>query len=247
MKFLLVANWKMNPETKKEAKNLFDLIKKGLKNVKNTEVVICAPFPFISILNPRPKILKLGAQNCFWEKSGPFTGEISTLMLKDLNCQYVILGHSERRRYLGETDEMINKKLKAALKANLKPILCIGETEQEKRAGKTKKVLISQLKNAFNRLATKWLSRLIIAYEPVWAIGTGNPCGLEEAKRIYLFLRNLFQDKNSPHSIPILYGGGVDSENAKDYINIGFNGLLVGGVSLNIQEFARVVQSIDKI
>ena len=184
MKFLLVANWKMNPETKKEAKNLFDLIKKGLKNVKNTEVVICAPFPFISILNPRPKILKLGAQNCFWEKSGPFTGEISTLMLKDLNCQYVILGHSERRRYLGETDEMINKKLKAALKANLKPILCIGETEQEKQAGKTKKVLISQLKNAFNRLATKWLSRLIIAYEPVWAIGSGNPCGLEEAKRI---------------------------------------------------------------
>jgi len=161
MKLLIVANWKMNPQTLREAKQLFDLVKKGVKNIKKAEVVICPPYTQFSIFLDRAKRetpqraafqfsnnIKLGAQDVFREKEGAYTGEISPLMLKDAGCQYVIVGHSERRGYFGETNEMINKKLKAVLEEKLNPILCIGETQQQRDKGETDKILKKQIEVA---------------------------------------------------------------------------------------------------
>ncbi len=255
MKYLVVANWKCNPTTLKGAKLLFDSVKKGIKDMKNVEVVICPPIPYlVEFCDTCRKIqlLKPGAQDCFWEEKGAYTGEVSPIMLKDLGCQYVIIGHSERRA-LGETDEMINKKLKAVISAKLKPILCIGETEKQRKAGKTESVLKIQLKKDLNHLISQSLNRLIIAYEPVWAIGTGNPCRPEDAKKVLLFLRKILAPYRACSGAGlkknlILYGGSVNSKIAKDYIEkAGFQGLLVGGASLDAQEFVKIVETIDLI
>jgi triosephosphate isomerase len=249
VRILIVANWKCNPTTLKGTKLLFDSVKNGLQNIKNVEVVICPPFVYLpSLLEFLSTWIKiqvgLGAQDCFWEDQGAFTGEISPKMLKDLGVKYVIIGHSERRKYLNETDEMISKKIKAALKAKLKPILCIGETEKERKLGKTLQVLKKQLKMGLKNISNIELrtSNFILAYEPVWAIGTGKACQPEDAKKIYLFLRKILK------KTPILYGGSVNSQNARDYIKIGkFQGLLVGGASLDAQEFVKIVKTIERI
>lgn len=250
MKPLIVANWKMNPETLKRAKLLFDSIKRGIKNIKNVEIVISPPFICLPLLlTPKPSIPKLGAQDCFWEEKGAFTGEISAKMLKNLGCDYVILGHSERRRYFRETDDTINKKIRAALKTRLKPILCIGETFEERKKGKTFQVLRMQLEKDLKDIFQfkVYSLKFIVAYEPVWAIGTGNPCGPKEAKEVLLFLRKFVQPLFHSNTRPlILYGGSVNSKNAKDYIDIGFDGLLVGGASLNSEEFIKIVKEASK-
>ena len=244
MEKLIIGNWKCNPTSLNEAKKLFNLAKRGIKKIKNVEVVICPPFSYLSLISsflvPRSSF-KLGAQNCFWEEKGAFTGEISPLMLKDLGCKYVIVGHSERRT-LGETDEIINKKLKAVLKAKLTPILCIGETLKERKKGKTFKVLKTQLEKGLKNIRPFLVPRssFIIAYEPVWAIGTGKPCGIEEAREARLFI------KSTVKSIPILYGGSVTSKNGKDYVKeADFDGLLVGGASLEAKEFVKIIKSIS--
>jgi len=219
MKPLIVANWKCNPTTLKGAKLLFDSVKKEIKNIKNIEVVLCPPFIYLPILTVHRQVMniKLGAQDCFWKQQGAFTGEISPLMLKDLGCQYVIIGHSERRA-LGETDEMINKKIRAALKSKLKPILCIDKISQIKKDLKTE---------------------IIIAYEPLFAIGTGKPCSIEKAKKMRT---SLIRFKT------VLYGGSINSENAKDYIKeAGFQGLLVGGASLEPKEFIQIVKNVSRV
>jgi triosephosphate isomerase len=250
MQKLIVANWKMNPQSLKEAKKLFNSVKNWIKRhsnvLKNIGIIICPPFVYLpgfalstSNFRHRTSNISLGAQDLFWEEKGAFTGEISPKMLKNLGVEYVIVGHSERRKILGETGEMINKKLKAAIKTKLKPILCIGETEKERTSGKTFQVLKNQLKKALNGTSNVKLqtSNLIIAYEPVWAIGTGNPCKPEDAKEVLLFLRKILK-------FPILYGGSVNSKNAKDYIKIGFDGLLVGGASLDPKEFIEIIKGI---
>jgi triosephosphate isomerase len=244
MKKIIIANWKCNPITLREAKFLFNSIRKGLRNFKNVEIVICPPFIYLPLLKPKTYTLnpKLGAQDCFWEEKGAFTSQISPLMLKNLGCEYVIIGHSERRA-LGETDEMINKKLKAAIKAKLKPILCIGETENERKKGKTFQVLKNQIKKALINSSTHQLINLIVAYEPVWAIGTGNPCKPEDAKEVLTFLKKITHQLINSSTHQLLYGGSVNSKNAKDYIEVGFNGLLVGGASLNPKEFIEIVKS----
>jgi len=252
MKPLIVANWKCNPTTLQEAKRLFNSVKEEMRNLKNSEVVICPPFVYLSNIQYLKSNIKLGAQDCFWEGKGAFTGEISPLMLKNLGCEYVIVGHSERRK-LGETDEMINKKIKAALSAKLKPILCIGETGEERKQGKTFKVLKNQLKNDLKYLISNiyYLKSLIIAYEPLWAIGTGNPCEPKEAKKVYLFLRKILAPYQACFGaglkkIPILYGGSVNSENATSYIHeANFQGLLVGGASLKAEEFIKMVRIVS--
>ncbi|MBC7073860.1 triose-phosphate isomerase [Candidatus Parcubacteria bacterium] len=238
MKKVIVANWKMNPLSQKQAKDLFNFTKKVAKNLKNVQVVICPPFLYLPLLSKLAKNskIKLGAQNCFWEEKGAFTGEISPAMLKDLKVKYVILGHSERRK-LGETDEMINKKLKTALQFKLTPILCIGEKEKEKKEGKTFEVLETQCTLALNGI---FQPNLMLAYEPVWAIGTQNPCPPEIAKKVLEFLKKKF-----PHP-PILYGGSVNVKNAISYFNVGFDGLLVGGASLSF-EFGEILKMVDKI
>ena len=243
MKKLIVGNWKMNPENLAKAQNLFNVILSRVKREKkifqNSEIIICPPFIFLPILLDRNKnsLLKMGAQNCFWEEKGAFTGEISPKALESLGVKYVILGHSERRRILGETDEMINKKLKGVLKAKLQPILCIGETEKEKKSGKTSFILKNQLKKGLNEILKKsQLLKIIIAYEPVWAIGTGTPCSPKDAKKNLIFLKKYFPQNK------ILYGGSVNSENSNNYLKVGFDGLLVGGASLNDDEFWNIVK-----
>ncbi|MEK7061844.1 MAG: triose-phosphate isomerase [Patescibacteria group bacterium] len=243
MKNLIVANWKMNPGNQKEAKILFEAIKKGIKNVK-TEVVICPPFVYLSLL----KGLTLGAQNCSWEEKGAFTGEISALQVRDLKVEYVIIGHSERRNYFNETDIQINKKVKKALSAKLKIILCIGESKEEWESGKKVEVLERQITEGLKGINVKEIRNIIIAYEPVFAIGTGDNCSIDETMSSILFIRKVIcklYNRVVSDNIRVLYGGSVKSDNSALYIkNTGANGLLVGGASLNAEEFIKIVKSV---
>jgi len=239
MKPLIVANWKMKPQALKGAKRLFNLVKKETRKVTNVEIVVCPPFIYLSnFFYGRGKtMIKIGAQDCFWEDppagGGAFTGEISAKMLKDLGCKYVIVGHSERRKYFKETDKMINKKIKAALRNGLKPILCIEK--------------ISQIKKGIKGITKKDLKKIILAYEPVWAIGTGKACGIPEAKKVNLSIRKILMDSSFPTSSYILYGGSINSQNARDFIKKAkFQGLLVGGASLNAQEFIQIVKNVSE-
>ncbi|MDO8435864.1 MAG: triose-phosphate isomerase [bacterium] len=229
-KLLIIGNWKCNPTTLAKAKQLFNSVKKGIKKIKNIEVVICPPFVYLSVLAASAKGyggLRFGSQDCFWEDKGSFTGEISPAMLKDTGCEYVIIGHSERRKYQKETDEMINNKIKAALKAGLKVILCIEK--------------IIQIKKDLKNIKKEQLKNLIIAYEPIFAIGTGKPCAVEKAKKMRNVIGNILKIN------PVLYGGSVNSQNANDYIEkAGFQGLLIGSASLNPKEFLAIVKNISK-
>jgi len=245
---LVVANWKSNPQSVAEAQTLFNLVKEGLKGVKSVEVVICPPYTQFSIFNSQfSNNIKLGAQDVFWKQGGAFTGEISPLMLKNLGCEYVIIGHSERRA-LGESDELINKKIKAVLEVNLKPILCVGE-EEKNTASRFKKIK-SQLTKALSIIEKLKLENLIIAYEPVWAIGTGEPCDFKEAKGANSFIKQILKEffgEEIGNDIPVLYGGSVNSESATGYIEESeMDGLLVGGASLEAEEFVKIVRKIAK-
>ena len=213
MKPLIVANWKCNPTTLGEAKDLSNSINKGVKNIKTAEVVICPPFVYLPVLKTT------GAQDVFWGDSGAYTGQVSPLMLKNMKVKYVIVGHSERRKYFKETNEMIFKKIKAVLARGLKPILCIDK--------------ISQLPDVLDK-------KVIVAYEPLFAVGTGKPCSPERARKMRLAIELATGGKN-----PILYGGSVNSQNAGDYIcKAGFQGLIVGGASLDPKEFIDIVKNI---
>ncbi|HOK35389.1 MAG TPA: triose-phosphate isomerase [Candidatus Pacearchaeota archaeon] len=249
---LIVANWKMNPINTLQAENLFQEIVNETKSEKNTEIVVCPPFIYLPVIKNllSSNNIKLGSQNCFWEEKGAFTGEVSPLQLKNLEVKYIILGHSERRNYLKEDDEMIAKKIKAVLETHLSPILCIGETKEEKIADKTPETLKSQLENDLQYISSNIynLGSFVIAYEPIWAIGTGDFCQPDEALSNLLFIKKQllrFFPKKIAEKIRILYGGSVDSKNAKDYIEIGFDGLLVGGASLRTGEFIKIVKNIE--
>jgi triosephosphate isomerase (TIM) len=235
MNKLVIANWKCNPTTLKEAKKLFKSIVKETKDTKNTEVVICPPA--IYLLSLKDKNIKMGGQDCFWEERGAYTGEISPKMLKDAGCSYVILGHSERRKILDETDEVINKKIKAALAVGLTVVFCIGETVAERMTGQTEQILENKLRAGLNGIINP--QGVIIAYEPVWAIGNGNPCDIGSSRETLEFLREKI-------NTPIIYGGSVDSQCAISYINeAGFDGLLVGAASLLPEEFGMIVKTIS--
>lgn len=252
MKSLIVANWKCNPTTLQEAKTLFNLIKKGIKSVKNIEIVICPPFVYLPELKITGSKLQLGAQNCFWEEKRKrnFTGEILPKQLRDLGCQYVITGHSERRKYFNESDEIINKKLKAVIQSKLKPIFCVGENQEERDKGETQMVLKSQVEKGLKGIGKREIKNIVLAYEPVWAIGTGEPCLTREVQTMILFLRKIVA-KNYSYStaknLPVLYGGSVSGKNAKDYVlEAGISGLLIGGASLRAKEFIKIIKDINK-
>ncbi len=237
---LIVANWKMNPLTFKKAEDLFKGINKEFKKV---EVVVCPPFVFLSSTKTN---FSLGAQNCFWEKEGAFSGEISPYQLKSIGCKYVILGHSERRKYFKETNEMVGKKIKKGLEAGLRPILCIGETLKEKNH--IADVLKKQMKQSLNGISQKDAEKISIAYEPIWAIGSGHSCPVEEAKSTALLIRKILSGMYSAKKIRILYGGSVNSKNASLYVEkAGLDGLLIGGASLNIKEFLKIIKNISKL
>jgi len=228
----------MNPVSQEEAKNIFDAIRDGVRGLK-AEVVICPPSVYLYASIFGEGIVSMGAQNIYFEDKGAFTGEISAAMLKDLKVEYVIIGHSERRKYFGETDETVNKKIKKALEAGLKVIFCIGETAEERTSGKKNEVLERQIKIGLNEISN--LDNINIAYEPVWAIGTGNNCGVEETKESVNFIRKFVKPETK-----ILYGGSVKSENSGSYIKEAkANGLLVGGASLNAEEFVKIVKSAE--
>ncbi len=240
MKTLIVGNWKCNPTSQKEALELFNSIKNGVKNTK-AEVVICPPFLYLSQL----KGLTMGAQNVFFKENGAFTGEVSPLMLKDLGIKYVILGHSEVRQHLHETDEIINKKVKEVLAVKLTPIICVGEKQgQDKPA-----VLEQQVLGALKNVLAKDVKNMVIAYEPVWAIGSGKNCSIEETMGSLLFIRKIISkiyNKNLAFGMKIIYGGSVNSSNAFIYIkDAGANGLLVGGASLDAKEFIKIVKLVQ--
>lgn len=245
MKTLVVANWKLNPATQKEAKNLFEEVKNRVRNAKNVEVVICPPFVYLPSVVLKKGKLVLGAQNVFFREKGAFTGEVSPLMLKDLNVKYVIIGHSETRKHLGETNEIINKKINEALTAKLKPIFCVGENEREDKFS----VLDNQIKEGLKGILGKDIKNVVIAYEPVWAIGTGKNSSVDETLSSILFIRKIIKklyNIKAAENIKILYGGSIDHSNAALYVKEGgANGLLVGGASLNGKEFADIVKSVN--
>lgn len=241
MKKLIVANWKENPTTQQEAKELFELVKKEVKGIKHAEVVICPPFVYLPLFAN----LTLGAQNVSYQEKGAFTGEVSALMLKDLKVKYVIVGHSEARKYLNETDEIVNKKVKEVLAVKLKPILCIGENTGENKRQVLEKQLADGLREIINHKSE--ILNVVIAYEPIWAIGTGNNCSIEETKKSVLLIREIIAklyNKSVSKNMIVLYGGSVNPKNSGLYIkDAGISGLLVGGASLNTQEFIEIVKS----
>lgn len=242
MKPLIVANWKMNPNSQKEAEEIFDGIKKGASGA-SAEVVICPPFVYLPLL----KGLPLGAQDAYFEEKGAFTGEISPLMLKDLGVEYVIIGHSERRKYFRETDESVNKKIKTAIGVELEQIFCIGETEQDRNSSSQEEVVERQIKQGLKGVSD--ILGMVIAYEPVWAIGTGKACGVQDAQKMKTFIEKVISDiygSDVLKEVRILYGGSVNSQNASGYIKeAGYNGLLVGGASLKSDEFVKIVKSAE--
>lgn len=248
---LIIANWKMNPATLKGAKLLFDSVKRGVGRIKKAEVVICPPFVYLPIANNKSSMIKLGAQDCFWKEKGAYTGEVSAKMLKNSGCRYVILGHSERRKYFNETGEIINKKIKIALKEKIIPILCVGESEKERAKGKTANVLKKQITSALKNISGPKFSAsgIIIAYEPNWAIGSGNSCDFNETQIMGLLIRKIIANLYSrriAESFRVIYGGSVNCGNAEAYIKeAGINGLLIGGASLNSKEFIKIVKSIS--
>jgi triosephosphate isomerase len=253
MKTLIIANWKCNPITAKSAEELFRALNKGLRKSRKAEVVVCPPFLYISKLSEslsrwKKTRIRLGAQNCFWEDMGSYTGAISPVMLKNLQCRYIIIGHSERRKFFNETNQMINKKIHTIFSSGLIPILCIGEKKQDKENGKISVVLKSQIENALKKVSKKDVDKVIFAYEPRWAIGTGKPCSPDEAHVARLIIQKIIAQKYSQQiakKVQILYGGSVKGDNVKSFIkDAGFQGVLVGGASLDPNEFTKIIKQL---
>lgn len=244
---IIAANWKMN-KTASEAIDFVKDLKEQTRNIFNVEIVICPPFvslaPLAEIL--KDTNLKLGAQNIYWEKSGAFTGEISPIMLRDLGCHYVIIGHSERREHFKETDEDVNKKVKAAFSFNLIPIMCVGEKLKERESGNTLKIVEKQLKKGIEGLQKGEVKNLIIAYEPVWAIGTGKTATPSDASNVHKFIRSILKelyDEEVSSLIRIQYGGSVNPENIDGLMREEeIDGVLVGSASLNVNSFLRIIK-----
>jgi triosephosphate isomerase len=246
-KKVIAGNWKMN-KTVIEAIDLANGLKRELYSIDDVDIILCPPF---TALDEVAEIvyesnIKLGAQNMHWEASGAFTGEVAGPMLKDLGCQYVVLGHSERRQYFFETNEIVNKKTKAALKMGLLPIVCVGENLDERKTGKTFGVIEDHIKNSLAGLSVEDMLKVIIAYEPVWAIGTGNTATPEQAQEVHKFIRALLVKMYSTEvaeQIIIQYGGSVKPDNTRELMNQeDIDGALVGGASLDVKSFSEIVR-----
>ena len=244
-KKVIAGNWKMNM-LPNEAIAFIEQLTPLVKNTEN-EVILCVPYTdlFYSLLTAQNTNIKIGAQNMHFEESGAYTGEVSGQMLKCIGVEYVIIGHSERRQYFAETDETVNKKIKAALKNELKPIVCVGETLEQREAGKTEEIITMQTKLALEGLTQEEVNKVIIAYEPIWAIGTGKTATSEDANNSIKAIRNEIANlygSEVADEIIIQYGGSVKSSNAKELFNTSdIDGGLVGGASLKVDEFAKIV------
>ena len=234
-------------KTSSEARETAAEIVRLTSGTTGVDILIAPPFTALSEVYRvvAGTTVSLGAQNLFWEKEGAFTGEISPVMLKDAGCSHLIIGHSERRQYFGETDETVNKKIRAAINFDLIPVLCVGETEKERDAGQTFYVLDKQIKKGLEGFSFEDVARLVVAYEPVWAIGTGKTATREQAQEAHHFIRGLlekFFGKTASQSLRILYGGSVKPGNIKELMDMpDVDGALVGGASLNAKTFSDIV------
>jgi triosephosphate isomerase len=244
---LIAGNWKMYKTPEEAAETARELVER-VTGVTDVDIMIA---PTYTALEPVFKAIKnspvaLGAQNLFWENEGAYTGEISAPMLKSVGCQYAIIGHSERRQYFGETDETVNKKIQAAIQVGLKPVFCVGETEKERDSGQTLSVLDKQVKKGLEKLVSDQLDDLTIAYEPVWAIGTGKTATDEQAQEVHQFIRSLLEKnfgETLSDSIRILYGGSVKPDNIAGLMSMpDIDGALVGGASLDAESFSKIVK-----
>lgn len=241
---VIAGNWKMN-KSPIDVKAFMENFPSLVKDTEN-EVILCVPFVDLIEATELAKgtNIKIGAQNMHFEEKGAFTGEVSPKMLKDIDVEYVIIGHSERREYFNETDETVNKKLKSAFKYGLKPILCVGETLAQREAGITKDFVTDQVEKALDGLTNEEIAGTIIAYEPIWAIGTGKTASKEDANEVCTWIREKINSKYGDVSkdVIIQYGGSVKSSNAKVLFNMSdIDGGLVGGASLDAEEFAKIV------
>lgn len=249
MKPLVIGNFKMNPASLAKASELMRRIAAGISGQRGVEVLIAPPFPYLAAGRGMGRKAGLAAQDVFWENAGAYTGEVSPLMLRDLGVRAVIVGHSERRRILGETDEMVNKKVRAVLKARLMPIIAIGEESREAE-DVVPPVLFEQLSRALAIIPKQQLRGIAVAYEPVWAIGTGRADTADNAARRAIYIRKLLTKilgVRVANTIRVLYGGSVTSKNAASFISRdirGMEGLLVGGASLDADEFVKIAESV---
>ena len=244
---IIAGNWKMN-KNRTEAETLIKELIPLVADTKNT-VIICVPFTDLCVATKLTKgtNIHVGAQNCHWKESGAYTGEISPSMLAELGVEYVVIGHSERRTYFGETDETVLLRTKAALLAGLKPIVCIGETLAERESGNMEKVLRRQVEEGFKDISAEELSSVIVAYEPVWAIGTGVTATDEQANDAIAYVRGVFAEKYGKQvseQLYIQYGGSMNEKNAKGLLAMSqIDGGLIGGASLVADKFAAVVKA----
>ena len=248
-KKIVAANWKMNMMQAESARFVESLLLE-IGDVADVEVVIVPPFTAIAKVMEalgNAQNIKVGAQNMHWERSGAFTGEISAALLRDLFVHYVVLGHSERRRLFGETDEIVNRKVRAAHEASLRPIVCVGETLKQRDRGNVDKILSIQLRGSLAGLGPKELQETVIAYEPIWAIGTGRNATPEQAQEAHAFIRRTLRDMaddTTAERVRIQYGGSVKPENARELMSQpDIDGALVGGASLDPRSFAQIVNA----
>src|ERR1700736_3313448 len=248
-KKIVAANWKMNM-TQAESARFVQSLLLDLGDITDVEVVIVPPFTAIAKVMEAlgaSQSIKVGAQNMHWEPNGPFTGEISTALLRDLLVRYVILGHSERRALFGETDAVVNRKVRAAHEATLRPIVCVGETLEQRDKGNVEKILGHQLRGSLKELSDKELQETVIAYEPVWAIGTGRNATPDQAQEAHAFIRKTLaalSDETTADRIRIQYGGSVKPDNARELMTQpDIDGALVGGASLDPRSFAEIVKA----
>ena len=246
-KAIIAGNWKMN-KTPKEAKELLNAITPLVKDA-GCEVIACVPYVDLATALEATEgtNVKIGAENCHWAESGAFTGEISTGMLKEMGVEYVVLGHSERRQYFGETDETVNKRTKAALEAGLKPIVCVGELLWERECNITEEVIARQIKLDFFGISADDLKKCIIAYEPVWAIGTGKTATADQAEEVCAFIRATLAKlygADVAETITIQYGGSMNAKNAEELLSkTNVDGGLIGGASLKAADFTTIIKA----
>jgi triosephosphate isomerase len=246
-KIIIAGNWKMN-KTIAEAKELIAELKGLVADVNAAEVVVCPTFTALgaAVETAAGSNVKVGAQNVHWAESGAFTGEISAAMLKEIGVEYVIIGHSERRQYFGETDATVNQRLKAALAAGLKPIVCIGEMLEEREGGETEEVLLTQLEGGLAGISAEEMANIVIAYEPVWAIGTGKTATPEMAEETHRYIRCTLKSMfgEAAEDVVIQYGGSMKPANAGELVaQKNIDGGLIGGASLEAESFAALIKN----
>ncbi len=240
-------------KTLKEGQELAVALRRELFQIENADIIVCPPFTLLAYLADALETsnISLGAQDTYWQEEGAFTGEVSPEMLKDAGCAYVIIGHSERRQYLGETNETVNKKLNAALKAGLTPIVCVGENLRERESGKTFDVLFGHIDSGLKGLSAEEAQKIIIAYEPVWAIGTGKTATPQQAQEAHKYIRNLLAkmyNNTAAEVMRIQYGGSVKPENITELMQQpDIDGALVGGASLDAGSFSAIVKKASEV